>query len=142
MRDESEVEKEFSRLHMLKYWWNQGNHEVCFKTYLKIPAKFWRKQNEYFFTGMSPSPIIKPVASPASHSVSLFPVKMTNFRFKEFEFRIKRIFRFINFSRIFFALPQILKNGSLPVPSYNPNYSVQSPYSTINVNSLPIIFIC
>merc|ERR1712203_804891 len=44
--------------------------------------------------GMSPSPIIKPVASPASHS--------------------------------------ILKNGSLPVPSYNPNYSVQSPYSTIN----------
>jgi len=44
--------------------------------------------------GLSPSPIIKPVAAPAAHS--------------------------------------ILKNGSLPVPSYNPNYSVQSPYSTIN----------
>merc|ERR1719210_975766 len=44
--------------------------------------------------GLSPSPIIKPVAAPAAHS--------------------------------------ILKNGSLPVPSYNPSYSVQSPYSTIN----------
>jgi len=44
--------------------------------------------------GLSPTPIIKPVASPAAHS--------------------------------------ILKNGSLPVPSYNPNYSVTSPYSTIN----------
>merc|ERR1712029_568850 len=44
--------------------------------------------------GLSPSPVIKPVAAPAAHS--------------------------------------ILKNGSLPVPSYNPSYSVQSPYSTIN----------
>jgi len=44
--------------------------------------------------GLSPTPIIKPVAAPAAHS--------------------------------------ILKNGSLPVPSYNPNYSVTSPYSTIN----------
>merc|ERR1719232_2357060 len=44
--------------------------------------------------GLSPTPIIKPVAAPAAHS--------------------------------------ILKNGSLPVPSYNPSYSVQSPYSTIN----------
>ena len=46
--------------------------------------------------GLSPSPIIKPVAAPAAHS--------------------------------------ILKNGSLPVPSYNPSYSVTSPYSTINVS--------
>merc|ERR1719510_2665822 len=44
--------------------------------------------------GLSPTPIIKPVAAPAAHS--------------------------------------ILKNGSLPVPSYNPNYSITSPYSTIN----------
>ena len=51
-------------------------------------------------------------------------------------------FQIYQFFTNFFALPQILKNGSLPVPSYNPNYSVQSPYSTINVNSLPIIFIC
>ena len=49
-----------------------------------------------FFSGLSPSPVIKPVAAPAAHS--------------------------------------ILKNGSLPVPSYNPSYSVQSPYSTINVS--------
>merc|ERR1712080_563210 len=44
--------------------------------------------------GLSPTPVIKPVAAPAAHS--------------------------------------ILKNGSLPVPSYNPSYSVTSPYSTIN----------
>merc|ERR1711981_1013495 len=47
--------------------------------------------------GLSPTPIIKPVAAPAAHS--------------------------------------ILKNGSLPVPSYNPNYSITSPYSTINSRS-------
>lgn len=51
--------------------------------------------------GLSPTPIIKPVAAPAAHS--------------------------------------ILKNGSLPVPSYNPTYSVTSPYSTINV-SFPLPF--
>ena len=50
--------------------------------------------------GLSPTPIIKPVAAPAAHS--------------------------------------ILKNGSLPVPSYNPTYSVTSPYSTINV-SFPLL---
>ena len=51
---------------------------------------------EGYILGLSPTPIIKPVAAPAAHS--------------------------------------ILKNGSLPVPSYNPNYSVTSPYSTINVS--------
>ena len=37
------------------------------------------------------------------------------------------------------AAHSILKNGSLPVPSYNPNYSVQSPYSTINVSAENLI---